>query len=149
MPEGFPCVPVVLGALQHHGSRARGAKHQDEMGEEELRLQVELERFLLHPLCGLPPSVWVAERRVAHGRGRVRLDGDSRVALAAFCCRAGLPATGRSRLSEDAVGRRGVGAADRLGAQHSALGQVAHAGVAGSSGAAALHSRAFGFRRFW
>ncbi len=110
------------------------------MGEEELRLQVELERLLFHPLCRLPPSVRVAKRGVAHGRGRVRLAGDSRVALAAFCSRAGLFAAGGSSLFVEAVGLREVGAADRLGAQNSTQGQVAHAGVAGSAEAAAFHS---------
>lgn len=118
------------------------------MGEEELRLQVELERLLLHPLYRLPPCVRVAERGVAHGRGRVRLAGDSRVALAAFCCRTGLPDAGGSSLLVEAVGLREVGTAHRLGAQHSTQGQVAHAGVAGSAGAATLRSCTFGFS-FW
>lgn len=108
------------------------------MGEEELGLQVELERFLLRPLRRLPPSVGVAERRVAHGRRRVRLVGDGGAALAAFHGRAGVSDAGRRDLLEGAVGLRGVGAADRLAAQRSAVDQVAYAGVAGSAGAAAL-----------
>lgn len=79
---------MVLGSLQHHGSGAGGAEHQDEMGEEEFRLQIQLEHLLLHPLCRLPPGVREAERGVAHGGGRVRLAGDGGVALAAFCWRA-------------------------------------------------------------
>lgn len=118
------------------------------MREEELRLQVDLEGLLLHPLCGLPPSVRVAERGVAHGRGRVRQAGDSRVALGAFCCRTGLPDAGGSSLLVEAVGLREVGTARRLGAQHSAQGQVAHAGVAGAAGAATLRRWSFGFS-FW
>lgn len=43
------------------------------------------------PLCGLPPSVGVAERGVAHGRGWVRLAGHSRVALAALGCGTATP----------------------------------------------------------
>lgn len=147
IPEGLPGVPVVLGALQHHGGGAGGAEHQDEVCEEELRLQVELERLVPHPLRGLPPGVRVAERGVAHCRGRVRLAGDSRVALAALRSRAGLPDAGGGSLSVEAEELRGVGAADRAGAQHSALGQVAHSGVAGSAGAAG--SWTFGFRRLW
>lgn len=118
------------------------------MREEELRLQVHLERLVLHALCRLPPSVRIAERRAAHGRRRVRLAWDSRVALAAFYCRAGLLDAGVSCLLVEAVGLREVGATHRLGAQYSAQGQVAHARVAGSTGAAALHSCALGCN-FW
>lgn len=119
------------------------------MGEEELRLQVELERLLLHPLGGLPPGVWVAERGVAHGGGGMRLARDGRVALAAFGCGAGFSHAGCSSLFVEAVVLRGgVGTADGLGAQHSAVSQVAHSGVAGSAGAAALRSWTFAFRRF-
>lgn len=140
---------MILGALQHHGSGAGGAEHKDEMGEEELSLQVQLERLLLHPLRRLPPGVGVAEGGVAHGGGRVRLAGDGGAALAAFCRRAGFPSAGGGCLFVEAVGLRGVGAADRLGAQHSALGQVTHAGVAGSAEAGALHTWVFALRRFW
>lgn len=81
------------------------------MREEELRLQVHPERLLFDPLCGLPPSVRVAERGVAHGRGRVRVAGDSRVALAAFDCGTGPPRAGGVGLFVEAVGLGEVGAA--------------------------------------
>lgn len=116
------------------------------MGEEELRLQIQLERLLLYPLRRLPPGVRVAERGVAHGRWRVLLAGDGRVTPAARCRRARPPAAaGGGGLSVEAEGLRGVEAAHRPSAQHSTQGQVAHAGVAGSSRAAVIP----GFRRYW
>lgn len=139
---------MVLRALQHHGSGPRGAKHQDEVGEEKLSLQVQLECLLLHPLRRLPPSLGVAERRVAHGRRRMRLAGDGSVALATFWCRAGLLTAGGSSLPVGAVGLGDIGAADRQGGEHSALCQVTHTRVTGTSGAAVIHSWTFEFRRF-
>lgn len=118
------------------------------MGEEELRFQVQLESLLLHPLCRLPPGVRVAERGVAHGRWRVRLAGDGRVAPAACCRRAGLPAAGGRSLFVEAEGLRGVEAANRQGAGYSAQGQVAHAGVAGSSSTAVIHNLIVDFGRY-
>lgn len=76
----------------------------------------------------------------------MRQAGDGRVALAALRRRAGLPDARRCGLSVEAVGLREVGTAHRAGAQRSAQGQVAHAGVAGSAGAAALRSWRSGFR---
>lgn len=142
-------MPVILRALQHHGSGAGGAEDQDEMSKEELSLQVQLERLLLYPLRRLPPCVMVAERGVAHRGGRVRLTGDARAALAAFCRRAGLLTAGCGHLFVEAEGLRGVGPADRLCSQHSALGQVTHLGVTGSAETTILHSWTFAFRRFW
>lgn len=133
IPEGPPCAPVVLGALQLHGGGAGGAEDQDQVGEEELRLQVQLERLLARTPRGLPPGVGVAEGGVAHGGGRVRLAGDGGAAPAALRGGAGLPAAGGRALFVEAVRLRGVEAAHRPGAEHSALGQVAHAGVAGSA----------------
>lgn len=149
VPEGPPRAPVVPGALQHHGSRPGGAEHQDEMGEEELGLQVQPERLPLRPPGRLPPGVRVAERAVAHGRRRVRLAGDGGVALAALGRRAGLSPAGRSALLVETIVLGGVGAAHRPGAQHSAPGQVAHAGVAGSARAAAARGRTLASRRVW
>lgn len=137
---------MILRALQHHGSGAGGAEDQDEMGKEELSLQVQLELLLLHPLRRLPPCVGVAERGVAHGRGRVRLTGDGRAALGAFSPRAGLLTAGRRHLFVEAEGLRGVGPAHRLGSQHSALGQITHLGVTGSAETAALNSGIPAFR---
>lgn len=114
-------MPVILRALQRHGSGAGGAEDQDQVGEEELGLQVQLEHLLLHPLRRLPPCVRGAERGVAHGRGRVRLTGDGRTALAAFCRRARLLTAGGRHVFVEAEGLRGVGPADRLCAQYSAL----------------------------
>lgn len=75
----------------------------------------------------------------------MRQAGDGRVALAALRSRAGLPDARRSGLSVEAVRLREVGTAHRAGAQRSAQSQVAHAGVAGSAGAAALRSWRFDF----
>lgn len=141
--QGLPGEPVVLGAFQQHGSRSGRAEHQDEVGEEELGLQVEAERLLLHPLRRLPPSVRVAEGRVAHGRGRVRLAWHGRVALAALCGFARLPSTRRCRVFVEAELLRQVGTASRLRAERPAQGQVAHARVACSAAASVLRKEGF------
>lgn len=144
VPQGLPGEPVVLGAFQQHGGRPRRAEHQDEVSEEELGLQVEPERLLLHPFRRLPPGVRVAEGRVAHGRGRVRLARHGRVALAALGDRARLPNARRCRVFVEAELLRQVGTAHRLGAERPAQGQVAHAWVAGSAAAAVLRKEGFG-----
>lgn len=144
--QGPPGEPVVLGALQQHGGGPRRAEHQDEVREEELGLQVELQRLLLHALRRLPPGVRVAEGRVAHGRGRVRLARHGRVALGALCGGARLPNARRCRVFVEAELLREVGTAHRPGAERPAQGQVAHAGVAGSAAAAVvLRKDGFGF----
>lgn len=143
--QGLPGKPVVLGAFQQHGGRPRRAEHQDKVSEEELGLQVEPERLLLHPLSRLPPGVRVAEGRVAHGRGRVRLAWHGRVTLAALCDRARLPNARRCRVFVEAELLRQVGTAHRLGAGRPAQGQVAHAWVACSAAAAVLRQEGFGF----
>lgn len=79
--QHLPRSPKVLRPLQGHGSRPRRAKHYDEMCEVELRLQVQLHCFRLHPLSRLPPGVGVTERRVRHGPGQV---GQERQASVAF-----------------------------------------------------------------
>lgn len=138
IPEGLPCAPPILGALQNHSGWSGRAEYHDQVGEEELRLQVHPEGLFFHPLCGLPPSVGVAERGVAHGRRRVRLAGHSGVALATFCCGTSPPQAGVSSLFVEAEGLGEVGAAHWLGADNSAQSQVAHARVAGSTRATVL-----------
>lgn len=110
--EGHPCAPVILGALQQHGSGAGGAENQYEMRKEKLGLQVQLDGLLLHSCGRLPPGVGVSERAVAHRRGRVSLTGGDGAAPAALRGRAGLPPAGGSGLLEGAEGLRRVEAAD-------------------------------------
>lgn len=144
--KGPPCASKVLGALQHHGSGAGGAEHQDQMSKEEPGLQIQLERLLLHPFSRLPPGVRIAERGVAHGRSVVRLAGLGSVAAGAFSCRAGLLAVGLCGLFKEAKALRRVGATDGLRVEHSAQSQVTDARVAGSVKATALWTWTLHFR---
>lgn len=121
------------------------------MSEEKLGLQVQPEclLLLLQPLSRLPPGVRVAERGVAHSRGRVRLCGVGGVAAGASSRGAGLLAAGPGRLFKEAKALRRVGAADGLRVEHSAHSQVTDAGVAGSVKAAAVSTWALHFRLIW
>lgn len=142
--QGLPGEPVVLGAFEQHCGWPRRAEHQDEVGEEELGLQVQPQCLLLHPLRRLPPGVRVAEGRVAHGRGWMRLAWHGRVALAALCSRARLPNARHWSLFVEAELLCQVGTAHRVGAERPAQGQVAHAWVAGSPAATVLRKEGFG-----
>lgn len=139
--QRLPRTAKVTRALQCHGSWPGGAKHQDEVREVELGLQVQLHRLSLRALRRLPPGVGVAEGRVAHGGGQVGERRQACVALAALGGAAGgggALAGGGVRVGAKEL--RAVVATHGLRQDAAAQRQVPHAGVAGPVLAAGGHT---------
>lgn len=55
VPVNLPSVAKVVGSLDQHGSRSEGLEVYDDVGEVELRLQVEGYGHVLHTVFRLPP----------------------------------------------------------------------------------------------
>lgn len=135
--QHLPSSSKVLRPLQRHGCRPRRTKHQDEMCEVELGLQVQLHRFRLYTFRRLPPRVRVTERGVWHGPGQVGQQRQAGVALGTLWRVAGQVGVG---IRVGAVELGAVVATNGLGQNPPSQGEVAHAGVAGPALAARGHT---------
>ena len=52
----LPSFAPVKGLLDVHGGRSEGLEGDDDVGDVELRLEVQLDRHVLVPVTCLPPS---------------------------------------------------------------------------------------------
>lgn len=55
VPIDLPGVAEVVGALDQHGRGPKRLEVDDDVGEVELGLEVELDRHVLHAILRLPP----------------------------------------------------------------------------------------------
>ena len=52
----LPGLPKIVGSLDQHRRRSEGFEADDDMGEVELRFEVEAYRHVLHSIFRLPPG---------------------------------------------------------------------------------------------